>query len=88
MVEWIDLNFSDRVTIILMNLPIKLLGQWMHESREKLKMDLGGGQFLEKCALEFVEIAWACYYHPYSSPHETTLQMDSRISIKFKNNYR
>ena len=35
----------------------------MHESREKIKMaESDGGQFLENHALEFVEIAWACYH--------------------------
>jgi len=52
--------------------PYKNFGQWMHESREKLKMAEGdGGQFLGNRALEFSEISWACYHHPYASPHET-----------------
>ena len=43
----------------------------MHGSQEKLKMAEGdGGRFLGNCALEFSEIAWACYHHPYASPHE------------------
>jgi len=44
----------------------------MHGSREKLKMAEGeGGRFLGNHVMEFVEIAWECYYHPYASPHET-----------------
>jgi len=44
----------------------------MHGSRGKLKMAEGdGGQFLGNRVLEFVEIACACYHHPYASPHET-----------------
>ena len=35
------------------------------------------GQFLGNSALELAEIAWAGYYHPYASPHETGFEMDS-----------
>ena len=57
MVDWIEMKFCEHVYIILMHLPIKHLGQWMHEYGEKLKI-IGGdcGQFLKKCALEFTEI--------------------------------
>jgi len=54
MVEWIDLKLYDHVSIIIMHLPIKQIGQWMHQSREKVKMAEGdGGRFLENRALEF-----------------------------------
>jgi len=53
----------------------------MHESQEKFKMFVGdGGQFLEKCALEFDEISWEYYHHPYASPHEKDTQMDALCS--------
>jgi len=58
MVDRIDLKLGEHVSIIPMHLPIKNLGQWVHEYQEKLKMDIGdGGPFLEKCAQEFVEIS-------------------------------
>jgi len=45
----------------------------MHRYREKIKMAEGdGGLFLGNHALEFAEIAWECYHHPYASPHKTT----------------
>lgn len=46
-----------------------------------------GGWFLENCALEFAEIDWECYHHPYASPHETTWQMDAWFSSYEKNNF-
>lgn len=46
-----------------------------------------GGWFLENFALEFYEMAWACYYHPYASTHETNLQMDVKFSGYGKNNF-
>ncbi len=57
MIDWIDLKFGECIYIIIMNLPIKHLGQRMHESREKIKMNIGyGGQFLEMCELEFAKM--------------------------------
>ena len=44
----------------------------MHGFQEKQKMAKGDGhQFLGNRALELAEIFWACYHHPYASPHET-----------------
>jgi len=44
MVELIVLKFFEHISIILMHLPIKKFGQWMHKSREKLKMvEVDGG---------------------------------------------
>ena len=44
-----------------------------------------GGQFLGNHVLEFVEISWACYHHPYASPPETSWQMDAWFSSYDKN---
>jgi len=58
----------------------------MHRSREKVKIYEGdGGQFPGNRALEFSEIAWVCYHHPYASPHEAIFQMDGQILRKCKN---
>ena len=43
----------------------------MHGYWENAKMaEVDGGQFLGNRELEFAEIAWACYHHPYETPHE------------------
>jgi len=71
-----------------MDLPLKYIGQWIHEYREKIKMFVGdGGRFLKNCALEFAEIAWACYHHPYAYPHETYRAMDAWFSEYGKDNF-
>ena len=63
-VHWNFLKYLWHVTIIHMHLPMKQLLKWMHKYRENEKMVVGdGGQFLEMCAPEFAEIAWACYHH-------------------------
>lgn len=50
----------------------KKIGQWMHGSREKLKMAEGdGGRFLGNRALQLVKISWECYHYPYAFPHKT-----------------
>ena len=60
----------------------------MHEYLENAKMVVGdGGLFLKNCALEFNEIAWACYHHPYAYPPETTWKMDAQFSSYGKNKF-
>jgi len=51
-------------------------------------MDVGdGGRFLENYTLEFAEITYACYYHPYVSPPEISWQIDAWFSIYDKKNF-
>ena len=72
-VHWNFLKLLGHVTIINMHFPMKQIFKWMHEYRENAKMVEGdGGQFLGNYALEFAEIALACYHHPYASPPETS----------------
>jgi len=53
----------------------------MHGYGENAKMAEGdGGWFLGNRAPEWDEIAWACCYHPYTTPPVTILQMDERFS--------
>ena len=41
----------------------------MNGYRENAKIVVGDGDwFLKNCAVEFTEIVWACYHHPYASP--------------------
>ena len=44
----------------------------MHGYGENEKMAEGdGGRFLGNRALELAKIAWACFHHPYTTPHKT-----------------
>ncbi len=57
-VQWNGLKFLGHVTIIHVHLPMKQSSKWMHEYGENSKIIVrDGSQFLENCALEFVEIA-------------------------------
>lgn len=71
-----------------MHLSMKPFFKWMHGYGENAKMAEGdGGQFLGKRALEFSEIDWTCYHHPYPSPLETTWQIDAWFSSYGKDKF-